>query len=98
MTTSYTFTNPYPDCTVKELLEEHLLIPRKIRHFLRTKKHLLINGETINWQSLVQTGDSIQLTFDEEDYSQKDIPLGQARSEEHTSELHHVSISYAVFC
>ena len=79
MTTSYTFTNPYPDCTVKELLEEHLLIPRKIRHFLRTKKHLLINGETINWQSLVQTGDSIQLTFDEEDYSQKDIPLGQAK-------------------
>lgn len=79
MTTSYTFTNPYPDCTVKELLEEHLLIPRKIRHFLRTKKHLLINGETINWQSLVQTGDSIQLTFDEEDYPQKDIPLGQAK-------------------
>ena len=46
MTLTYTLKNPYPDSTVKELLEEHLLIPRKIRHFLRTKKHLLINGET----------------------------------------------------
>ena len=45
MTLTYTLKNPYPDSTVKELLEEHLLIPRKIRHFLRTKKHLLINGE-----------------------------------------------------
>lgn len=71
MTLSFTLKNPYPDCTVKELLEEHLLIPRKIRHFLRTKKHLLINGETINWQSLVKTGDKIHLIFDDEDYPQK---------------------------
>jgi len=78
MTLSFTIKNPYPDCTVKELLEEHLLIPRKIRHFLRTKKHLLINGEMINWQSLVKTGDTIQLIFDDDDYPQKEIPFGQA--------------------
>ena len=55
-----------------------MLIPRKIRHFLRTKKHLLINGEMINWQSLVKTGDTIHLIFDDDDYPQKEIPFGQA--------------------
>ncbi len=79
MTLTYTLKNPYPDSTVKELLEEHLLIPRKIRHFLRTKKHLLINGENINWQSLVKTGDTIQLTFDDDDYPQKTIPFGDSK-------------------
>lgn len=32
------FQNPYQTLTVKELLEDKLLIPRKIRHFLRTKR------------------------------------------------------------
>lgn len=49
MTLHVEIINPYPATTVKELLETKLLIPRKIRHFLRTKKHVLINGETINW-------------------------------------------------
>ena len=35
MTLIVRFTNPYSAKTVKELLEEDLLIPRKIRHFLR---------------------------------------------------------------
>lgn len=76
MTTTYTITNIFADCTVKELLEDHLLIPRKIRHFLRTKKHLTVNGEIPNWQSRVNLGDQLVLTFDEEDYPQKTIPLG----------------------
>jgi len=63
---NYQFTIPetFPQMTVKELLEDYFLIPRKIRHFLRTKKHVLVNGETINWQSPVQKGDQIQLIFD----------------------------------
>lgn len=69
-------TNPFPSLTVKELLEEKLLIPRKIRHFLRTKKHVLINGQTINWQSPVQEGDEICLIFDESDYPEKSLPWG----------------------
>ena len=68
MTLHVEIINPYPATTVKELLETKLLIPRKIRHFLRTKKHVLINGETINWQSPVKEGDRISLTFDTEDY------------------------------
>lgn len=35
----------FPQVTVKEVLEDYFLIPRKIRHFLRTKKHVRVNGE-----------------------------------------------------
>lgn len=63
--------------TVKGLLEDQLLIPRKIRHFLRTKKHVLVNGESIHWQTVVKPGDSIQLTFDKDDYPEKELPAGQ---------------------
>ena len=61
------FTLPIPDrlpaMTVKELLEEQFLIPRKIRHFLRTKKHVSVNGLAINWQTVVTPGDGICLIF-----------------------------------
>ena len=66
------FTIPIPDSlpamTVKELLEDYFLIPRKIRHFLRTKKQVRVNGQVMNWQSPIQPGDLLELTFDEEDY------------------------------
>lgn len=65
--------------TVKDLLESHWLVPRKIRHFLRTKKHLLVNHSPINWQSPVQAGDVITLLFDDEDYPQKSIPMGDSK-------------------
>ena len=40
----YTITIPsaLPAMTVKEALEDYFLIPRKIRHFLRTKKHVQV--------------------------------------------------------
>lgn len=66
----------FPQLTVKELLEDYFLIPRKIRHFLRTKKHVLVNDQVINWQSPVQPGDILTLIFDQEDYPEKEIPLG----------------------
>ena len=74
----FTFTLPdsLPQMTVKKLLEEQLLIPRKIRHFLRTKKHILINQEEVHWNEMVNPGDICQLTFDEEDYPEKEIPWG----------------------
>ena len=78
MTFSITITNPYETSSRKDLLEVHLLVPRKIRHFLRTKKHIRINGQTINWQTLVNKGDLIELTFDNEDYPEKSIPMGDA--------------------
>ena len=40
MTLHVEIINPYPATTVKELLETKLLIPRKIRHFLRKNMSL----------------------------------------------------------
>lgn len=75
----YTITIPqaFPEMTVKEVLEDYFLIPRKIRHFLRTKKHVQVNGELINWQSTIRPGDLLNLTFDQEDYPEKSLPAGQ---------------------
>ena len=75
---NFTFILPpqLPEMTVKELLEDYFLIPRKIRHFLRTKKHLLVNQESINWQTLVHSGDEITVIFDQDDYPKKDLLWG----------------------
>ena len=92
MTLHVEIINPHPATTVKDLLETKLLIPRKIRHFLRTKKHVLINGETINWQSPVEKGDKISLTFDTEDYPEKIIPMGNANLIEPLYEDQHLIV------
>ena len=65
-----------PEMTVKVFLEEQLLIPRKIRHFLRTKKNILINQEEVHLQQIIKPGDQCQLTFDQEDYPNKEIVWG----------------------
>lgn len=65
-----------PEMTVKVFLEEQLLIPRKIRHFLRTKKNILINQEEVHWQQIIKPGDQCQLTFDQENYPNKEIAWG----------------------
>ncbi|MGT2911495.1 RluA family pseudouridine synthase [Streptococcus cameli] len=90
----YTITIPetLPSMTVKELLEEQFLIPRKIRHFLRTKKHLRINGQALHWQETVQAGDVVELTFDKEDYPEKIIPLGNASVVEELYQDEHLII------
>ena len=74
----FTFTLPssLPQMTVKQYLEEQLLIPRKIRHFLRTKKNISINQKQVHWNEMVKPGDICQLTFDEEDYPTKEILWG----------------------
>ncbi len=75
----FTFTLPssLPQMTVKQFLEEQLLIPRKIRHFLRIKKNISINQKQVHWNEIVKPGDICQLTFDEEDYPQKEILWGK---------------------
>ena len=74
----FTFTLPssLPQMTVKQFLEEQLLIPRKIRHFLRIKKNIKINQKQVHWNEMVKPGDICQLIFDEEDYPTKEILWG----------------------
>ena len=44
----YTITlpNDHPRTTIRELLEQEWLVPRKVRHLLRTRKNVRVNGET----------------------------------------------------
>lgn len=81
-----------PQMTLKELLEDYFLIPRKIRHFLRTKKNVLVNGEWRHWQEKIQAGDLIELTFDAEDYPEKVIPMGEASLVEELYQDEHIII------
>ena len=73
---SITLPNDFPKISVKSLLEDYFLVPRKVRHILRTKKHLWVNQASINWQSLVEAGDEITLLFDPEDYPPKEVLPG----------------------
>ncbi|MDV2933270.1 RluA family pseudouridine synthase [Enterococcus faecalis] len=64
--------------TIKELLENEWLVPRKVRHFLRTRKNVKINGETAAFHFPVQAGDCVTLTFEETDYVRPAIHWGEA--------------------
>lgn len=64
--------------TIKQLLEEEWLIPRKVKHFLRTRKNVFLNGETAMFHQEVQPGDRITLIFEETDYAIPTISLGSS--------------------
>ncbi|MFC6345729.1 RluA family pseudouridine synthase [Vagococcus carniphilus] len=65
---------------LKELLENEWLIPRKVRHFLRVRKNVQINGEPGMFHQPVQPGDLITLTFEADDYDVPTINLGNAKA------------------
>lgn len=46
--------------TVRELLEQEWLVPRKVRHFLRTRKNVSINGEPALFHLPVKSGDVVR--------------------------------------
>ncbi|MGX7030751.1 RluA family pseudouridine synthase [Vagococcus zengguangii] len=68
----------FETCDIKTLLEERWLVPRKVRHFLRTKKNILVNGESRSFHELVDAGDEITLHFDASDYPDYEVTLGDA--------------------
>ncbi len=63
---------------LNDLLEYEWLIPRKVRHFLRIKKNININGKEILFHQPVKTGDIVTLTFENDDYPSPIIKLGNA--------------------
>lgn len=65
--------------TIRELLENEWLVPRKVRHFLRTRKDVQLNGEVAMFHQEVRAGDQITLHLEESDYSHQAIHLGQAK-------------------
>lgn len=66
----------FKEQTVRELLEQEWLVPRKVRHFLRTRKNVSINGETALFHFTVKSGDIVTLQFEPEDYPIPTILLG----------------------
>ncbi|MFC4652907.1 RluA family pseudouridine synthase [Lactococcus nasutitermitis] len=65
--------------SVKHLLEDTWLIPRKLRYFLRIKKHFLINNQVANEELFVKAGDNVHLIFDVEDFPELTVPFGDAQ-------------------
>lgn len=62
--------------TIKTLLEDELLLPRKLRHFLRVEKRVTLNGAPVTWQTLTQEGDQLELIIDKSMFPEKAIPFG----------------------
>lgn len=78
--------------TIKEVLEEALLIPRKIRHFLRMEKALSLDGQPVHWQSLVAEGQVLALEFKEAWYESRPVQPGQADQVEVVYEDQHLIV------
>jgi 23S rRNA pseudouridine1911/1915/1917 synthase len=68
----------FQEQTVRELLEQEWLVPRKVRHFLRTRKNVSINGMPALFHFMVKAGDVVTLRFEDEDYPVPATRLGDA--------------------
>lgn len=79
MELSITLPKNFQTKTVRELLEEEWLVPRKVRHFLRTRKNVLINGEVALFHCQVKAADNITLHFEDSDYPTPAILLGDQK-------------------
>lgn len=76
----YTMTLPenHPPMPLRDLLEREWLVPRKVRHFLRTRKNVTVNQQPTMFHQEVRGGDQITLIIEDSDYSYQPIQLGQA--------------------
>lgn len=74
----YTITLPegHETITISDLLEKEWLIPRKVRHFLRTRKNVQRNGEIVPFHQTVTGGDQITLRIEPGDYQHQEVTLG----------------------
>lgn len=77
----------HEDAPLTDALQK-LHIPRKTRHFLRIKRHVLINYRDCPFHTIVKTGDTLSFTFDEEDYPEYHVqpwnePIDVCYEDEH---------------
>ncbi|EMF0050057.1 RluA family pseudouridine synthase [Enterococcus hirae] len=78
MEITITLPDTQPTTTIRELLEQEWLVPRKVRHFLRIRKNVWINQEPALFHFEVHAGDHITLRFEETDYQYQEVQLGKA--------------------
>ncbi len=82
----------FPEMDIRTLLEKEWLVPRKVRHFLRIRKNVLVNQEQRPFQSLVHGKDLITLAFEDSDYLTPKICLGEAKKIQTLFEDEHLII------
>ncbi|EOS7801102.1 RluA family pseudouridine synthase [Enterococcus hirae] len=78
MEITITLPDTQPTTTLRELLEQEWLVPRKVRHFLRIRKNVWINQEPALFHFEVHAGDHITLRFEETDYQYQEVQLGKS--------------------
>ena len=78
MDISITLPHDFPSTSLGELLEQDWLVPRKVRHFLRTRNNVTINGQSAAFHHTVKGGDQLLLHFEEEDYPAPKAVIGEA--------------------
>lgn len=66
--------------TIRDLLEKEWLVPRKVRHFLRIRKNVLLNNELAMFHQEVYAGDTLTLRLEETDYNYQEIHLGNKKT------------------
>lgn len=78
----YTLTLPenFESMDLASLLETVWLVPRKVRHFLRTRRNVLVNNQVLPFHEQVNAGDIITLIFEDTDYKQPEIALGSIKN------------------
>lgn len=76
----FTITLPaaQSEITIRDLLETVWLVPRKVRHFLRIRKNVRLNGQPVLFHETATAGDQITLVIEDGDYPQPVVRLGAA--------------------
>ncbi|MDH6363512.1 23S rRNA pseudouridine1911/1915/1917 synthase [Enterococcus sp. PF1-24] len=80
------------EISLRELLENEWLIPRKVRHFLRVRKNVLLAGEAITFSDKVHANDTLTVILDDADYQHQEVLLGKANLVEVLYEDEHLII------
>lgn len=62
--------------TLRELLENEWLVPRKVRHFLRVRRNVWRNHQPIKFHEYVYANDLITLRVEETDYNYQKVNSG----------------------
>jgi len=78
--------------TLRELLETEWLVPRKVRHFLRTRKNVWCNYQPIKFHEMVHANDIITLRIEEDDYNYQTVKAGSKENIEVLYEDEHLIV------
>ena len=73
-----TLPNGFKETEISTLLEKQWLVPKKVRHFLRTGQNVAVNAQTVKFHETATGGDKITLTFDDGNYPTPSIEHGDA--------------------